>query len=90
MSALDYLPLQPIQCRENGLLTRRIDIVGAQIARPADQGLLAHIGLDQARVNRVDQCQGDYTPDHAGRLTAVLRRAARSAMTESTPGRSDP
>ena len=30
----------------HGLLTHRIDIVAAEIARAADKGLLAHIGLD--------------------------------------------
>ena len=44
-----------------GLLTHRIDIVAAEIARAADKGLLAHIGLDQAGVDRVDQCQVDFT-----------------------------
>ena len=39
-------PSRPIGCRGHRLLTYRIDIVAAEIARPADKGLLAHIGLE--------------------------------------------
>ena len=32
-----------------------------EIARPHGQHLIAHLGLRRARVDRVDQCQVDYT-----------------------------
>jgi hypothetical protein len=43
-------------------LAQRVDVVGAEIAGPADKGLLAHVGLDQTRMDRVDQCQVDRNP----------------------------
>ena len=38
-------------------MTSRVDIVGAEIARPVDKALCARVGVDQTRVDRVDQCQ---------------------------------
>jgi hypothetical protein len=45
----------------HSLLPHRIDIIGAEIVRAADKGLLAHVGLNQTRVDRADQCRFDYT-----------------------------
>ena len=36
------------------LTTRRLDVVGAEIARPRDQHLIAHIGVDCPGMHRVD------------------------------------
>ncbi len=41
------------------LSARLVDVVGAEIACPHDQHLIAHLGLGRAGVDRVDQCQVD-------------------------------
>jgi hypothetical protein len=43
------------------LLPCRVEVAGAEIARPHRQHLVAHVGLGRSGVNRVDQCQIDYT-----------------------------
>ena len=67
---------------------RHLDVVGAEIARPGDQHLVAHIGVDRAGMHRVDPDavalageferrrfgeQGDAALGH--RIERVLRRA---------------
>src|ERR1700730_17549914 len=42
------------------LPARLLDVVGAEIARPHDEHLIAHLGLGRAGVDRVNQCQVDY------------------------------
>jgi hypothetical protein len=37
----------------HGLRAHRIHVIGAEVARPADKGLLAHVGLDQTPRERV-------------------------------------
>ncbi len=41
------------------LSARLVDVVGAEIACPHDEHLIAHLGLGRAEVDRVDQCQVD-------------------------------
>jgi hypothetical protein len=52
--------------------------IGAEIAGPADKSLLAHINLDQTRVDRVDQCQVDGTPCVTRRSTDRPRPEAET------------
>jgi hypothetical protein len=78
----------------HGLLTHRIDIVAAEIARPADKGLLAHVGLDQTRVDRVDHVEsitpafiqyGEVPSGARTMLASVLLKADRPRSHQPEP-----
>ena len=48
------VPMRPIGNRAKALPARLCDVVGAEIARPHDQDLVAHIRLGRAGMDRVD------------------------------------
>src|SRR6266851_9597390 len=72
--------------------TRRVDIVGAEVAGAADKGLVAHIGLDHARVDRVDPhpiaLAGEFECGRFGeqRDTTLGQRIKRVVLRADEPG----
>src|SRR6266446_725613 len=71
---------------------RRLDIVGAEIAGAADEGLVAHIGLDYPRMDRVDPhpiaLAGEFEGRRFGeqRDTALGQRIERVVLRADEPG----
>ena len=54
------VPMRPIGSRASAWRRASSMVVGAEIARPHDPDLIAHLGLGRPGVDRVDQCQVDY------------------------------
>src|SRR3984893_3455397 len=75
-----------------GELTRRLDIVGAEITGAAEEGLVAHIGLDHSRMDRVDANSITLAGQFEGRRfgkqrdTTLGQRIERVVLRADEPG----